>query len=388
MSLTIAWLAQGKIRLKCGDEPPRTIESQFGQGIRDRTLKAQQRHGWKTAGEGEKFLAGAMLWGRSNPDPAAVRVFITSLCRGAERGQLLYALETDDMCSVLQLDQLGAEERRLWNKNDKRLDHLDVSERGDVACSIRHQIGTANIAVRPAGETGFGEATEGDSVDTAPRWIPGEARRLVFQSAGVGRNRHGHFAGLGPFAIQRLDVDSGEMTTLLEDSRHDLLGPQMTADGTLYFIRRPYVTGREVNPLRLLKDILLFPIRLLVAVFHFLQFFSMRYSGKKLTSADGAQSREADLKQMMIWGNMVSAQRATKDGEEAPDLAPKWELIRREPNGSEQVLAKGVVSYDLAADGTVYYSNGSAIFALPPGGKKQRLVAEAMVERVVIVGTV
>ena len=113
MSVTIAWLAQGKIRLKCGDELPRTVESRFGQDIRDRTLKLQQRHGWKAAGEGEKFLAGAMLWGRGNSDPAAVRVSITSLCRGAERGQLLYALETDDMCSVLQLDQLGAEERRL-----------------------------------------------------------------------------------------------------------------------------------------------------------------------------------------------------------------------------------------------------------------------------------
>lgn len=386
MSVTIAWLAQGKIRLKCGDESPRTVESRFGQGIRERTLKAQQRHGWKTGGEGEKFLSGLMLWGRNNPDPAAVRVSITSLCRGAEQGQLLYALETDDMCSVLQLDQLGAEERRLWNKNATRLDHLDVSERGDVACSIRHTTGTANLAVRPASETGFGEVTEGDSVDTAPRWIPGEGRRLVFQSAGVGRDRHGHFAGLGPFTIQRLDVESGEMTALLEDPHQDLLGPQMSADGTLYFIRRPYVTGREIHPLRLLKDIFLFPFRLLVAVFHFLQFFSMRYSGKKLTSADGARSREADMKQMMIWGNMVSSQRL-KEGEDAPDLAPKWELVRRQPDGAEQVLARSVVSFDLGPDGAVYYSNGSAIFALPPGGKKQRVISESMIERVVVLGT-
>ena len=60
-------------------EAPRTIESQFGLGIRDRTLKAQQRHGWKTAGEGEKFLADAMLWGRGNVDAAAIRVAITPI---------------------------------------------------------------------------------------------------------------------------------------------------------------------------------------------------------------------------------------------------------------------------------------------------------------------
>jgi hypothetical protein len=39
MNLTIAWLAQGKIRLKNGDEPPRTLESQFGQSIRERAAK-------------------------------------------------------------------------------------------------------------------------------------------------------------------------------------------------------------------------------------------------------------------------------------------------------------------------------------------------------------
>jgi hypothetical protein len=159
----------------------------------------------------------------------------------------------------------------------------------------------------------------------------------------------------------------------------------MSADGTLHFIRRPYLTGREVHPFRMLKDILLFPFRLLLAVFHFLQFFSMRYTGKKLTSADGARSREADMKQMMIWGNTVNAQRA-KEGEEPPDLAPKWELVRRLPDGAEQVLARSVVSFDLGPDGKVYYSNGNAIFALPPGGKKQRMISESMIERVVVLG--
>src|SRR2546426_6500329 len=148
MNLTIAWLAQGKVRLKKPGEPPQTIESRFGQSIQDRVLKAQQRHGWKTQGEGEKFLAGAMLWGRAPKDPAGVRVSITSLCRGAAAGQMLYSLETDDLCAVLALENLGEEERRLWNKNDKRLSHLCVSPDGAVACSTLHNVGTANIAVR------------------------------------------------------------------------------------------------------------------------------------------------------------------------------------------------------------------------------------------------
>src|SRR5437660_493038 len=142
------------------------------------------------------------------------------------------------------------------------------------------------------------ESRFGESLGAAHRWIPGEGRRLVFQSAGIGRDRHGNFAGLAPFSIQHLDIDSGEMKTLAEDSANDLLTPQMTADGTLYYIRRPYTTGRELNLLRILKDIVLFPFRLGYAVFHYLQVFSMIYTGKKLTGAAGPQARQLDTKEM------------------------------------------------------------------------------------------
>src|SRR5215472_10076680 len=83
MPPTIAWLAQGKVRVKKPGEPPRTIESQFGQTIREKAVRAEQRHSWKTGGQGDKFLSGAMLWGRVSKDPAAIRVAITSLCRGS-----------------------------------------------------------------------------------------------------------------------------------------------------------------------------------------------------------------------------------------------------------------------------------------------------------------
>ena len=382
---TIAWLAQGRVRVKRPGEPPRSIESQFGQSIRERAVRSQQRHSWKNSGAGEKFLSGAMLWGRIMQDPAAIRISITSLCRGATSGQMLYSLETDDLCAVLSLENLGAEERRLWNKNDKRLSHLTVGPDGTVACSVRHEFGTANIAVRPDDQTGFSEVTEGDSLDSAPRWVPNHPRRLVFQSAGVGRDRNGQFAGLGPFSIQQLDVESGNMKTLAEDSTNDFLTPQVATDGTLYYIRRPYTTGREFKPLVMMKDIILFPFRLIYAVFQFLQFFSMRYTGKKLTSAGGARSKEFDLKEMMIWGSRISAQQAEKSEDEASDLVPKsWKLFRQRPGHDAEPIASGVVAYDLAPDGSVVYSNGSAIFVLDTGGKSERIFVERLIEQVTV----
>ena len=75
--------------------------------------------------------------------------------------------------------------------------------------------------------------------------------------------------------------------------------------------------------------------RLLYAVVQYLNFFSAIYTGRKLTSG-GAKGREMDLKQMMIWGNVVQAQRAQERSaeEEIADLGPKsWELCRRGPDG-------------------------------------------------------
>ncbi|MEW6157251.1 MAG: hypothetical protein AB1813_07445 [Verrucomicrobiota bacterium] len=384
MAPTIAWLAQGRIRIKEPGKPPRTIESKFADSIRERAIRAQQKHAWKSGGDGQKFLSAAMLWGRMPSDPAAIRVAITSLCPGNAPGQLFYSLETDDLCAVLFLENLGEEERRLWNKNDKRLSHLTVAPDGAVACSVQYPFGTANLAVRLDEESGFSEVTEGDSLDSAPRWVPNLRRSLVFQSAGVGRDRNGHFVNFGPFSIQQLDIESGGLNTLQEDSNYDYLTPQIDAEGALYYIARPYTTGREFHPLVVAKDICLFPFRLGYALFHYLQVFSLTYTGKKLSSAGGAQSRPLDFKEMMIWGNRVSAS-AHNSKDESIGLVPKsWRLYRQRPGQNPEPLANGVVTYDLMADRSIVYSNGTSIFHIDPSGKSERLCGERLIEQVVV----
>ena len=379
----IAYLAGGKIRLKLEGESSRTIESQYGNTIRERSVKAQQRHSWKT--EGSSFLSGSVLWGKGASDPSAIRITTTSLCRGTAAGQFLYALETDHSCGLLAVDNFGSEERRVWSNNTQRLRHISTHQ-GHVACSVEQKFGTANIGVMLADGSGLSEVTEGDSLDTAPRWVPGEKRQIVFQSAGVGRDRDGNFGGLGPFAIQKLDLDSGEMNTLVEDDAYDSLVPQMTADGTLYYIQRPHTTGREFSFPQFIKDFFLFPFRLLFAIFQYLNFFSMIYTGKKLTTAGGAKAREMDLKQMMIWGNMVRA--TNRPHTEAPDLVPNsWKLMRKREGDDAQELAASVLSYDVCPDGSIIYTNGSAIFHLAQDGKSTRLLTDDLIEQVAVLET-
>lgn len=382
---TIAYLAQGKIRLKCGDAPPRSVESVYGNSIREKAIRAQQKHSWKGQGDSSPFAAAA--WGDKAMQGGEVPLIITSLCASKESGSLIYSLESGSLCALLEVRQLGAEEQRLWNDNNTRIRHVTVSKTtGDMVFSILHQNGTANIGVKRTGRSGYLELTEGDSFDTAPRWKSGDERFITYQSAGVGRNRDGHFLAFGPFTIQQLDTEAGEIATLVEVPGKDCLAPHVASDGSLYYIQRPYVPHESPGFFSSIKNLLLFPFRLAHAIYNFLNFFSAIFSGKKLSTGGGAKAREMDMKQMMIWGNLVRSQKQGEVEDESADLVPKsWQLMRRSANGETTALASGVLAYDVGADGTVVYTNGNAVFLLHPDGRKQHVVNERMIEQVFLV---
>ena len=77
---------------------------------------------------------------------------------------------------------------------------------------------------------------------------------------------------------------------------------------------------------------------------------------------------------------------------EAPALVPKtWELVRQGLQGTPEVLANSVLSYDLAADGTVVYTNGSGVYKIegdriknnpPTPQKAERITVGKLIELV------
>lgn len=389
MNFSFAYLAQGKLYLKKGAESVQVVESRFGQQVRERAMQIQDRNAWKTQGTGARFMRGGLVWAQPDQDPAAMRVAICGLSRGCQPGELLYSLETDEIAGVFRLREGGKEEQRLLHTADFRVRQLHAQTGQDrVACVLDQRGGGSCIAVMRADGSELSQVTQGDTIDQAPSWIPGSATELVFQSAGIGRNQDGLAVGRGPFGVHKLDIESGELTCLTEDPEHDLLGPQVDAHGTLYFIRRPYRDPRQRTSIwRGLLDLVLFPFRLLYALFQFVNFFTVRYTGKPLTSAGGAQQRSADIRQMMIWGNMIDAQKAARRAsspDDAPALVPaSWELVRQPAAGPPEVLAKGVLSFDLYPDGSVLYSNGSAIYRLGPQGKNERVLKDAFIEQVI-----
>jgi hypothetical protein len=382
----LAYLAEGKLHWR-GNGLSHEMESLFGRSLRDRAAQIHNRHAWKMQGSGAQLMQG-MLWGGVTRDPSAFRIAMTSVTRGRCTGEILYSLETDEISGVFAVDSTGAEQR-LFHTADFRIRHLAVHPEGSaIAASVCHSDLIANLAILNADGSDLREVSEGDSVDLAPRWVPGPQRQLVYQSSGLGRDAAGRFSGTGPFAVHQIDLDSGEMECLAEDREADLLGPQKTAEGTIYYIRRPRPTpGAGIDPLGIVKDTVLFPFRLSFAIFQFFNFFSMKYSGRPLSTARGAAQRMPDFKRMMVWGNLIDVERAMREnrnGEtDAPSLVPaSWQLVRQSATGKD-VVAKGVLSFDLAADGSVFYSNGSSIHRLGPEAERpERVHVGTMIEQI------
>ena len=59
-----------------------------------------------------------------------------------------------------------------------------------------------------------------------------------------------------------------------------------------------------------------------------------------------------------------------------------WELVRRGPNGETDVIARNVLTFDLASDGSALYSDGLAISRVGPNGGSECVLKAELIERV------
>ncbi len=80
---------------------------------------------------------------------------------------------------------------------------------------------------------------------------------------------------------------------------------------------------------------------------------------------------------------MAHRQAGGKGDGDVPLVPKTWELVRRSPDEErEEVLAAGVLSYDLCPDGSVVYADGSAVYHLGPDKVPTRICRGKLIERV------
>ncbi len=175
----------------------------------------------------------------------------------------------------------------------------------------------------------------------------------------------------------------------MSDAKYDYVAPVAVSDSLIYAIRRAYEEPKaKTSVLGALTDVLLAPFRLLFALFQYLSFFSARYTGKPLITRGNAQQKAADAERMMVWGNLVEVTQEANDAAREPDTGRDtraYELVRITPKSTE-VVAQGVLAFDVASSGDLVFSNGRAVYRMAaPKGSKQILVANVQrVEQIVI----
>lgn len=391
----VAYLAEGKLFVVEGEgASPRAIESDFVQQMLDRAQRDRQRNDWKQGSAG--WQATAMppeMAGLASMVPAedahrrAARM--VAIGDAAAPGRLLYALVTQSIGGLFEYELEGGYERRLVHK--EALQIRDVTRRadgGELAWSIGNNDGSANLAVSEAEGGRQRVITEGDSVDEAPRWAPGACCKLVFQSAGIGRDGHGMLWGLGPYRVETLDLDSGEHEVLLEDDARDYLQPQLLPDGTLLCIERPYKPdGYSARTWKTtLRDMVMTPVVLFHAVVGFLDLFAKIFAKKPLISAGGPERRGLEARAMLLWGRRVEAQRREQTVDAGKALVPgDWRLIRRGTDGAMETIAEHVGAFDAGPDDRIVFTDGSAIYECRHGQPPRRLATGTLIEKVAII---
>jgi len=376
-----AFLSNGLLFCRESGGQVKQVHSAYIDEAMERRERVRERHSWKQGTSFDISAGGRMRGGEGADKP----IQATSAVFEAN-GDLLYFLKDETVGGLFRRVAESGHEMRVLLRQNLHLGDLALSADGTMlAAGSQQSGGVAHIALIKSDGSNYREVTSGDTVDSAPAWIPGVANRLLFQSAGLARDPQGYIVAQGHASIQKLDMESGSVTPILDDARFDYLKPRVCPAGNLHFIRRPYEAPRyEFN--NIVLDTLLFPFRLLRAVFHYLNFFSLMYTRKPLTSATGPAVK-ADLKNILLQGKRIDAEKALRSARSVhgvPSLVPEtWVLVRRDQDGDERVLATNVASYDISPDGTIVYSNGRGVFVLAQDGSSRLALKDELVADVV-----
>ena len=216
------------------------------------------------------------------------------------------------------------------------------------------------------------QITEGFTSESYPFISRKDPDTVYYTAMGYAQNSSGQVVEKSPCAIAAYSAATGELTDIVSDPEYDYIKPSDDEQGSLYYIRRKYEPTRRKSSAG--KDILMFPVRIIRAIGGFLSLFSMRYGGEPLRSggSNPARSREADERELFVEGNLIRAKKLSDSDNSDEGIIPsEWTLIKRAPDGTETVLAKGVMDYLLLDSGVILFSDGRFVKRISGGSPEK-----------------
>lgn len=364
-TMNYAYISGGRLYVSRNGAQPVEIESAFAAQVVARHQQAMERRQWK-AGSGDSMMTrGYDLWGNgsrggSGDDSLLVRMLSVT---GSPRPELIYySLATDAVGGLFCQNLDTGEERRVFHKERYHLDDLAHHPTRNEILAVKRDADGSSIVITACERFDVHTVTEGDSLDLSPSWIPGEEDSFVYQSAGVGRNQSGNAIGLGPCSIIRVDMKSGRSTVLLEDEQYDYLCPRMDKEGNLYCIRRKYDrAGRALTVGETIKEFVLVPVRLVKALFGFLNMMSQIFGKESLLKTGVGGKKEIDRQEVFLKGRLIDLKKRENAKEEHGIAPSDWTLIKVDPSGAVSEVRGNVCDFDWNPQSGLILTNGLAV---------------------------
>lgn len=377
----IIFTSQGKIGIV--DNGLSWLNSQFLASYQRNLQSIRQRTAWKTQGSGAKFMGVHQLHPQSNLP--AYKANINGLTF-ASQGDLIYSISVDNGSGIFTKNPLDDKELEghIIHKHDAQFFAIDYnSTTQQLVASVNDGMGV-HLALFKEGSAIYTMLTEGDCRDQNPVWSKTKPESIFYDSCGIGTDRDGNFAGVSNRAIFHLDLNSGHLEEVVSLEKHDFLAPKEDSHGNLFFIKRP--TPQKNHSRVSVLDVLLIPVKILKAIFNWLNFFTMRYSGNSLASpgANPANAKQKKPEEIFIDGNLINVQKTIKEnkarGEKLPGVAPRnWELIRLDTVGNMTCIKPGILAFDIDDENNVIYSNGQYVVRMQADGSEEVLATTPLV---------
>lgn len=346
-------------------------------------LSAQRA--WKNAGYGARFRGETA----ELPEEQRIDAFVNSVNLTAPR-QVFYTFSVNEVSGLYKKDFSAEKYPEAHVIHSQNTEFLASCCDGDNGCAVAVKSDglTSHIAELDLASGDYRLLTGGDSADNNPSFSLKNGDRILYDSAGVGRDYAGNFLAYSDRSIYCLNRATRAVDEICKKDGKSLIKPKEDRDGNLYYIEKP--TQYKTRKSNIFLDILLIPVKILVAIYRFLETFVMMFTGKTFTSHDAnpTKGREQNSRQIMIDGNMINVdkeyKRNLKNADKEGGIVPlSWQLTVRKPDGTEIVLKKGVTAYDIADEGIVY-SNGKRVYLLDRDGKSKKLADGKLILQVAV----
>ena len=324
----------------------------------------KKRDEWKTTGKGAQFMQVQEKYYDTEGE------FLRSLSSDGTR--LIYGTFIDNVGGLYFKDPETGDETYIFA--NQTVDPGRVSYRDGKYIFDAGEGGyERHIGWLSTANGGTDQITEGFTSESCPFISRHDPDTVYYTAMGYAQNSSGAVVEKSPCSIAAYSAKDGSLTDILSDPAYDYIKASDDADGNIYCIRRRYrPTARKSNAG---MDILLFPYRIIKATFGFLSTFSMLFGGEPLRTGgqNPAKSKTADERELFIEGNLIKAKRiADSENSDEGVIPSEWELIRHGTDGSDTVLAHGIMDYVLLDSGVILYSDGRFVKRLS-GGKAEKI---------------